>query len=296
MAMLDWNDLHTFACVARAGSLTAAGEALGLHPTTVARRLAAAEAALGAPLFLRSQKAWSLTPRGRLLLGSLSPLVDAVDAVARRAGQGAGVPVRIALTENGARLFAARIAGALSAADVDVELVVGNGVVDLGRGDADFAVRVVAPEDPDLVRRRIGSIRHGVYASSSYRRRAPSFAPGWPGHDVLVPSGVLARGPEATFLGAHAAQARVVLRADSHVALAHAAEAGLGLAVLPTNLAGFHPGLSLWRRLPEIPVRAVWLVMHRSFRGDARLRRAAALVTDAFATLAAEDDADHVDG
>ena len=49
--MLDWNDLRYFLAVARDGSTLAAAKALRVSQTTVARRIAALEAALGFPLF-----------------------------------------------------------------------------------------------------------------------------------------------------------------------------------------------------------------------------------------------------
>jgi DNA-binding transcriptional LysR family regulator len=277
--MLDWNDLQTFAAVVRAGSVAAAARTLGLHPTTVARRLAAAEEALGAPLLLRSGRRLQLSPAGQQLQAAIAPLFELIDQVARRAVH-TTQPVRIAVTENGARLVASQVAAALARDEIDVELIGGNAVVDLARGDADFAIRVVAPEHPDLVRRRIGAVTYGLFATASYLKRCPDFEPGWPGHHTLMPSGELSRGPEASFLTTHATAARVVLRANSHVALAHAAEASLGLIVSPMDLAHFHPDLVCVRRLPEIPARPIWLVMHKSFRRDTRLRRAATIVTE----------------
>jgi DNA-binding transcriptional LysR family regulator len=277
--MLDWNDLQTFAAVVRAGSVAAAAKTLGVHPTTVARRLASAEEALGAPLLLRSGRRLTLSPGGQQLQAAIAPLFELVEQVARRAGH-AALPIRIAVTENGARLVASQVAAALVREGIDVELIGGNTVVDLARGDADFAIRVVAPEHPDLIRRRIGAVTYGLFATAAYLKRCPHFEPGWPGHQILLPSGELSKGPEAGFLAIHATAARVVLRANSHVALAHAAEASLGLVVSPRNLAHFHPQLVCVRHLAEIPARPIWLVMHKSFRRDARLRRAATVVSE----------------
>jgi DNA-binding transcriptional LysR family regulator len=282
--MLDWNDLQTFAAVVRAGSVAAAAKSLAVHPTTVARRLAAAEQALGAPLLLRSGKRLTLSSGGQQLQAAIAPLFDLVEQVARRAGK-TTLPIRIAVTENGARIVAHQVAAALAEDGIEVELLGGNPIVDLARGDADFAIRVVPPEDPELIRRRIGAVSYGLFASAAYLRRSPGFEAGWPGHQILLPSGELAQGPEAAFLATHASAARVVLRANSLLALAHGAEASLGLAVLPMNLAHFHAGLTRVRRLPEIPARPLWLVMHRSLRQDTRLRRAAAIVTDGLQTF-----------
>ena len=49
--MLDWNDLRYFLAVARDGSTLAAAKVLRVSQTTVARRIAALESALGFPLF-----------------------------------------------------------------------------------------------------------------------------------------------------------------------------------------------------------------------------------------------------
>ncbi len=67
-AMLDWNDLRYFLAVAREGSTLAAGRALRVSQTTVARRVAALERTLGFPLFEKRQAGYALTPAGDELL------------------------------------------------------------------------------------------------------------------------------------------------------------------------------------------------------------------------------------
>ena len=63
--MLDWNDLRYFLAVADQGSTLAAGRALRVSQTTVARRIAALEEALGLPLFEKRQAGYALTPPAR---------------------------------------------------------------------------------------------------------------------------------------------------------------------------------------------------------------------------------------
>jgi len=65
---LDWNDLRYFLAVAREGSTLAAGRALRVSQTTVARRIAALEESLGFPLFDKRQAGYKLTPVGEELL------------------------------------------------------------------------------------------------------------------------------------------------------------------------------------------------------------------------------------
>ncbi len=66
--MFDWNDLRYFLAVASGGSTLAASRTLRVSQTTVARRIAALEQALGFPLFEKRQAGYALTPAGEELL------------------------------------------------------------------------------------------------------------------------------------------------------------------------------------------------------------------------------------
>ena len=63
--MMNWNDLRYILAVQRGRSLTAAARLLGVDQTTVARRLAAIQEALGARLYQRmTDGKLQLTPSG----------------------------------------------------------------------------------------------------------------------------------------------------------------------------------------------------------------------------------------
>lgn len=282
MSALDWNDLRTFAEVARRGSLAAAARTLGVHSTTISRRITAAEEALGSPLFLRAGKGLVLASAGARVLAALDPLVDAVDEVARRASRREDAPIRIAVTENGARLIAAFAVPRLAAQSpaLQVELLAGNDVVDLAKGQADLAIRTIEPTSSDLVRKRLGASHYGLYATTTYLANAPPISKGLAGHTIVVPGGELARSPAAAFFAEHCAKASIALRCSSLIALAIAAEAGVGLVALPTNLAVFHAGLTLVQHIDEIAPHPVWLVMHGDARRDPRVTLAGNIVSE----------------
>src|SRR6476620_10306287 len=90
MAMLDWNDLRYFLGVADLGSTLAAGRALRVSQTTVARRIAALEQAVGFPLFDKKQAGYAPTPAGEALL----PLAERVEAEAQQFADAAGARTR----------------------------------------------------------------------------------------------------------------------------------------------------------------------------------------------------------
>lgn len=279
---MDWNALHTLGAVARYGSLAAAGEALGLHPTSVGRRLQGIEQELGQTLVIRRGRlGCTLTPAGAELAARLLPLMDAVDAVGRRAER-RRAPVRVAVTPNGGRILAARLdVDALAAAGLELEIDARNTAADLSRGEADLAVRVLEVHEPSLVRRRLGVVRYGLYGSPAYLLHHP-VGEDLDCHTFLAPSIELAGGPEGRWIARNASEADIAIRASDHLILAEAAARGLGLVVLPTDLAVFHP-LTQARSL-DIPGRPVWLVYHQDQRGDARVQAAAAVVAEAIAS------------
>ena len=84
--MYDWNDLKAFLAVAETGSTLAAAQAMRVSQTTVARRIAALEAATGLNLFERRQAGYALTPVGEAMLASAQAVRDAADRFDEAAG------------------------------------------------------------------------------------------------------------------------------------------------------------------------------------------------------------------
>lgn len=72
---------RTFAAVARLGSFTGAGTALGLDRTTVWQQIESLELELKAALFHRHPRGLELTDEGRLLLELVGPVVAAFDSI-----------------------------------------------------------------------------------------------------------------------------------------------------------------------------------------------------------------------
>ena len=263
--MLDWNDLRFFLAIARDRTHTAAAQSLRVSQPTVSRRLAALEQAFGAKLFLRGPDGYALTAAGRRLHDAVEPLATQLDRVERggvdEASRVVGT-VRVAVTEMTAVQLVDEALGPLLAAHpgLTVDLLAANVTADLARGEA------------DLVRRRLGAMRYGLFGARAYVDKAPPLAEGLEGHRVIKPVRSMARGPEAAWLEAKATRATAAVCVDSpHVAV-RAAAAGLGLAVLSGSLALNAPELVCVRPLGEIPAREVWLVYHRDLRGVARLR------------------------
>ena len=96
---MDWNDLRYFLAVANGGSTLAAGRALRVSQTTVARRIAALERALGVHLFDKRQAGYALTPAGEDLISRAKEVEKAANSFAEGAsGHSRDISGRVCLT------------------------------------------------------------------------------------------------------------------------------------------------------------------------------------------------------
>jgi DNA-binding transcriptional LysR family regulator len=144
--MLDWNDLRYFLAVARDGSTLAAARALRVSQTTVARRIAALEEALGIHLFDKRQAGYALTPTGQELLSRAEQVETALsgfsEAAAAQSRNVSGT-VKITTEEVYAITLLAPILTELHQLhpDIVIDLDTSQTVRDLGAGEADISLR-----------------------------------------------------------------------------------------------------------------------------------------------------------
>lgn len=269
----DWDDLRFFLALCEAGTLTGAASAAGVEHTTVARRIEALETALGARLFDRFPRGWSLTAAGTALVPHARKLEDDMHAllnVARGAIEVAGV-VRVsappALT---ACLLAARLRGPLARLPgVEIDLRAEARTTDLMRRQADIALRFARPTAPGLVTRLLAHVDYALYAHEDYvANRAPAQ---WEflGYDELQQDA-----PQQDWLDKLRGTRRYSMRSNDLLTLLQAAVGGCGAGVFPRYAAARAPGLVVLD--PACPVRrTLWLVMHDDVRRAPHVRAVA---------------------
>jgi DNA-binding transcriptional LysR family regulator len=281
----EWTDYRYFLAVARDGSLSAAARRMRVNQTTVGRRLAALEAAVGVRLFDRTPDGYALTAAGEGVRADLERVEAGLLAVERRlAGGDARIDgvVRIATPETFAIMFIVPNLQALRSRHprLSLDLVSGIDTRDLGRREADLAVRVGAPpRQPNLVARRLGVVRFALYAAPSYlaRRGRPRPQGGLRGHEIVAYGGEMSRVPIARWINQQGRRAEVAFRANTIAAVHAAVAGGLGLGVLPSVLAG--------RDLVRVASVAagsspVWMVIHQDLVRNARIRAVAQFLAD----------------
>lgn len=281
--MQDWDDLRHVLAVARTGSLAGASASLRVDATTVGRRVDHAEAVLGAPIFVRQRGAWRPTAAGERVIAAAERAELAVQEAAQAARELEAAPsgrVHLTTVEAVATWLVAPLLPALQARWPRIELVISTThvVLDLARGEADLAIRVGTPSEPDLVGRRLGSFAEVPFAARTWveaRGVDPRTLRDLDGAPLVV---MPATGQRSDL--ARAGGGPVALRTGSTSTLVEAVASGLGVGLLPTRLAARDPRLVRLDGLGIRRDRDLWLL----FREEVGRQPAVRAVVDALVT------------
>ena len=278
--MFDWDDLRYFLSVARKGSTLAAGRELRVSQTTVARRIAALEEALGFPLFEKRQAGYALTPAGEALLDRAGQVETSVnlfgDAATAHARELSGV-VRVTSEEIYALSLIAPLLPDLRQRhpEILIELDTGQQMRDLGAGEADIALRSSSRDQPaGLVGRRICVDDWTLYCSRDYAARngTPSSVRELKHHPIVGGGGGNLWRHYESWLKSLGLEQQVAMMHGTSTGLLTAVRSGFGIAVLPCVVADADP--ELIRCLPprEDHLRVLWLVTHERVRRTPAVR------------------------
>ena len=170
---MDWDKLRIFHAAAEAGSFTHAGDALNLSQSAVSRQVSALERDLQTPLFHRHARGLMLTEQGEDLFRTVQDVISKLDATRSRLTDSRERPKgELRITTNlgfGTGWLTPRLKGFLdSYPDVKLKLMLTDDDLDLGMREADVAIRLREPAQPDLVRRRLFPLSYHLYAAQGY--------------------------------------------------------------------------------------------------------------------------------
>jgi DNA-binding transcriptional LysR family regulator len=290
--MLDWDDIRYFLAVSRAGSLSAAAQALGVTQPTVGRRIAAFQRRLGAKLFSPTPAGQALSATGRRLLPHAERMeLEGLAAERATAGRDVGLRGRVRVTAS-EWLVSSVLGPALRPflalhRELELELIADTRHLSLSRREADIALRPSRFEQQEVLQRELAVVAFGLYASDGYlaEQGVPDFAQRAEGHRLIALSEALGKMPESEWLPPLTAGARVVARTNGREPMARMAAAGIGMACLPRFLGDATPGLRFLATPAPGPQRKLWLGAHRDARSVPRLKATTAFLAEAFERL-----------
>ena len=274
MQHLNWDNLRYVLMVANKGSIAAAARELEVNRTTVLRRIDSFQQDLNCRIFDRGPSGYVLTPEAEKMIDAAreveATLFDMQRQIAGRELKLEG-ELRVTTTDS----FMLELLGPHLASFqrkhpyIVVDVLITNSVLDLHRRDADVAIRPTRQPEPTLVGKRVGDVEFGVYAGHDYLASAGDMdlmAHRWIG---LVDS--LSATPVGEWFNAAIDPQTRCLRCDSFVALRSAAEAGIGVALLPRLLGD---GSSRLKRLDAATdglTTGLWLITHPDLVRSARV-------------------------
>ena len=275
---IDWALIRSFLAVAETGSLSAAARQLGASQPTLGRQIRQLEDRLQQVLFQRQPKGLVLTENGAALIGPAQRMRAAMhDVTLTAAGLQTGLSgsVRITASETVSLYILPGILAKLrrEQPSIQIDIVSTDSTENLLFREADIALRMYRPEQVELVAKKLGEFRFGLYASREYLDRA-----GWPGsvaellkHPLIgydrneeILRGMIERGLPAK-------REWFALRCDSNPVNWELVRAGCGDGFgLSCNADGDDSIVHLDIPL-DLPTLPVWLVTHQSLRHTPRI-------------------------
>ena len=279
--MLDWNDLRYFLAVAREGSTLAAARALRTSQTTVARRVAALERAIGFPVFDKRQAGYLLTPVGETLLARAEQVEAAASGFAEAAqAQARDVTGSVKITSE--EVYALTLLAPLLPElhqlhpEIMIELDTTSAVRELGDGEADIAVRATKMQAAaaGLVGRQLCIDDWTLYCSRDYAERhgVPANVADLKNHAIIGGGGGNLWIHYQAWLRSLGLEEQVAMHHATSGGLLAGVRSGFGIAVLPCIVGDADPDLV--RCLPprDDHGRVLWLLTHERVRHTPRVR------------------------
>ena len=281
---MDWDKLRVFHTVALAGSFTHAGEDLNLSQSAVSRQISALEEELGVQLFHRHARGLEPTEHGDLLYQSAHEVFDKLAAVRARLTDSKNIAagdLRITTTVGiGSTWLTPRTHDFLEIyPDIRLSIICDDRELDLGMREADVAIRITEPRQPDLIKKRLFTVRSHLYASKAYLEKhgAPRDV-----HDLddcrLIAYGDHApptlrnvNWPRTVGVKPHGRPRATILQVNNIYGLLLAIESGVGIGALPDYM--ITPDRPLQRILPEVdgPTTDAYFVYPEELRNTKRI-------------------------
>jgi len=253
---MDWDKLKVFHAAAEAGSFTHAGEQLGLSQSAVSRQVSALGQELNVSLFHRHARGLILTEQGELLHHTAHDVFMKLEAARAKLTDSKERPngeLKVSTSPGmGLHWLTPRLSEFIDLyPDIHITLITSDEELDLAMREADVAIRLRQPTQPDLIQRKLFSVRFHAYASPEYLKRfgTPKTLEDLDKHRVLLLGGTVVpnyfenrrwlmevarngKGPRTP-----------ILTINNILGVQRACQRGIGIALLPDYLVEENGGL-----------------------------------------------------
>ncbi|PSU33612.1 LysR family transcriptional regulator [Photobacterium lutimaris] len=292
MHNMEWDSIRIFLAVAEEGSMSAAGQKLGMSQPTISRHISALEEKVGFNLFDRSTQGLGMTLEGNELLSAAKETARGVDGFITKASARSSKHVghvRLAASDTISFYFMPTLLNEFQRQfpEIEIEYLVANKEVNLNKREADVLISKVKPEQSDLVVSLLHSEEIGFYAHRDYLKQVGKPATvremytsnyqiiGYDQQEVYIET--------ASQFGEPLNKSHFNFRTDSFKMQLELARAKAGIAVV------FHSIAKRYPELEPIPLSDLtlpdvnwWLVCHHDVHINPRIRHLVAYISEWF--------------
>jgi len=281
---MDWDKLRIFHAAADAGSFTHAGETLQMSQSAVSRQVSALEQDLGVPLFHRHARGLILTEQGELLHRTVRGMTRQLQTVRTRLTDTKEKPsgeLRVTTTVGlGSTWLAGRLDEFIELyPNIQLQLLLNEKELDISMREADVAIRLRQPVQPDIIQRRLFTVHFHLYASANYLKRfgTPKNIADLENHRLVVfgesaPSYLRNINWLETAGRSPDDRRNVALRISNVVAIKRAVQHGAGIAMLPDYLMERDSTLVQLIHEAEVPSFDCYFAYPEELRNSARIQ------------------------
>ena len=261
---MDWDKLRIFHAVAEAGSFTHAADKLNLSQSAISRQVSSLESDLKVPLFHRHARGLVMTDQGETLYSTAHDVLLKLDSVQAKLVDSTERPEgKLTVTTTvglGTGWLTTRIHEFIELyPDVHLEVRLADEELDLITREADCAIRLRQPKNPDLIQRKLFTVHLHVYAAPSYLKKfgQPKSAEELKDHRIIAygenAPGYLSDVNWLLRAGMEGNRTReATFQVNNLRALRRVCEEGIGIAVLPDYIV--EDRHALVQLLPDVEV------------------------------------------
>ncbi len=280
---LDWDKLRVFHAAAEAGSFTHAAETLRLSQSAISRQVSALEHDVGVPLFHRHARGLVLTEQGEMLFRTAHDVLMKLESIKTRLTEAKDRPsgvLRVTTTVGlGAGWLTERVQEFLELyPEIHLQLILANEELDLTMRQADCAIRLRQPQQPDLIQRRLFTVHFHLYASPAYINKygKPDTMAELKNHRIVtfglpVPAHLSELNWLETVGDFEGGQRVANLQINDILSIKRAGQTGAGIAMLPDYLVNKDTELVQLLPQTEVPSFDTYLAYPDAMKNQAKL-------------------------
>lgn len=281
---LDWDKLRVFHAAAKNGSFTQAADELQISQSAVSRQISALEQDIGVALFNRHARGLILTEAGERLNATARDVYMRLENVTAQLAESTEKPtgtLRVTTTVAfGAGWLTYRIQEFLELyPEMNVQLVLSNEELDLNMREADCAIRLRQPQQPDLIQRRLFTVHMHVYSSPAYveTHGKPETVAELDNHTIIAfgepTPDYLANLNSLVTVGRSVSAPRMPrMEVNSILAIKRILQRGAGIAMLPDYAVDTESGLIRILEDIELPSFDTYFTYASSMKNAAKLQ------------------------